>query len=283
MKFTEATERYLRYYQVTKSNGTYRFNKTKARVLLVYFEDRDCSSIDETAILNLIIFLREKNPQIENATVNKYIGVLRRIIKHSTKHEVEFDKLPEETKLVKTIPPNTIDKIFKYLKDSDHPESDRNLLMYSLLLDTGLRISELLSLKVGNFNLENNTITVTETKTKVHRYVFYTNFTANIFNMFILKNKIRGHIFIKLDSRKPINVDTVQKISQRIQKTLKIKQSISPHKWRHTFATRFAERNGNMEVLRIILGHSNLTTTQRYLHVGSDKLRNEYIRVIQRP
>jgi site-specific recombinase XerD len=102
-----------------------------------------------------------------------------------------------------------------------------------------------------------------------------------ILSRYILKHKIKGYIFIKMHDRKRLSVDNVQKLCQRLAKQLNIKQSITPHKWRHTFATRFAERNGNMEVLRIILGHTSLTTTQRYLHVGSNKLRDEYKRVIK--
>ncbi|MHA1690111.1 MAG: tyrosine-type recombinase/integrase [Candidatus Heimdallarchaeaceae archaeon] len=283
MKFEVATDKYLKYYEVTKANGTYRFNKTKANVILDFFNKRDTDEIEETEILELILFLRDKNPNIENATINKYIGVLKRIISHTTEREIKFDKLPEEKKLVQIIPPGTINRIFKYLRNGEHAESNRNLLMFKLLLDTGLRISELLSLKVSNIDFDTHTIHVTETKTKVHRYVFYTQSTQTLMNKYLLSNKIKSKIFINLETRKPITVDSVQKICQRIGQRLRIKISISPHKWRHTFATSFVDNNGNMEVLRMLLGHTTLTTTQKYLHIGSKKLRNEYNRVINRP
>ncbi len=283
MLFEKAAEDYLTYYKVTKSDGTYRFNLTKTKVLIEYFKGVDTSEIDKTTVLNLILYLRDRNQNISNTTINKYIGALKRIIKYSTGHEMEFDKLTEEKKLIQIIPDKTIKKIFNHLLDSEHPESERNLLMFSLLLDTGLRISELLSLNVQDFDFETNTITVKITKTKVHRYVFYTDRTANILSNYIVKYKIRSKLFIRFDNQQELSVESVQKICQRLKKQLNIKHSITPHKWRHTFATRFAERNGNMEVLRIILGHTSLTTTQKYLHVGTDILRNEYLRVNRRP
>lgn len=281
MNFTEAAEKYLRYYEVTKAHGTFVFNRSKTNVLVEYFKERDCSTIDETSILELILYLREKNPYIENATVNKYVGVVKRIIRYAIDVELKFDKLPEVKKLVQTIPDKVINKIFKHLKNDMHPESARNLLMFMMLLDTGLRISELLNLKISNFNFETNTIHVTETKTKVHRYVFFREETSQLLTKFILKYQLKSIIFIKLQTRKKLSVDNVQKLCQRLHKSLKLKVSITPHKWRHTFATKFIENNGNMEVLRILMGHTTLTTTQRYLHVGSDKLRSEYMRVVR--
>lgn len=80
--------------------------------------------------------------------------------------------------------------------------------------------------------------------------------TQSLLNKYILANKIKSKIFIYLDTRKPITVDSVQKICQRIAQRLKINISISPHKWRYTFATSFVDNNGNMEVLRMLLGHT---------------------------
>ncbi|MBI9008629.1 MAG: tyrosine-type recombinase/integrase [Tenericutes bacterium] len=57
------------------------------------------------------------------------------------------------------------------------------------------------------------------------------------------------------------------------------KLSISLHKWRQTFATRFVKKNGNMEVLRQIMGHTSLRTTQKYLQIDKDVLHKEYLRV----
>ncbi len=192
---------------------------------------------------------------------------------------IEFDKLTEERKIVQIVTTKNIRKIFKHYSNSIIPEHLRNYLMYSLLLDTGLRISELLSLKVSDIDFEIKTIHVKITKTKTERYVFYTDSTQRLLRRFISNNKIQNQIFISLATRKVISIDTVLTIGNRLRKTLRIKQSISPHKWRHTFATNFVNKNGNMEVLRIILGHSNLSTTQRYLHVDSNKLRDEYNRL----
>ena len=68
-------------------------------------------------------------------------------------------------------------------------------------------------------------------------------------------------------------VYSAESIGQRLRNKLGINHSISPHKWRHTFATRFTKRNGNMEVLRQIMGHTSLKTTQKYLHINKEHLQ----------
>ncbi|PAT01060.1 hypothetical protein CI105_08585 [Candidatus Izimaplasma bacterium ZiA1] len=55
--------------------------------------------------------------------------------------------------------------------------------------------------------------------------------------------------------------------------------TINPHKWRHTFTSNFVKQNGNMEVLRQIMGHTSLKTTQNYLHINVDDLHKEYFRL----
>ncbi len=263
MKFSKAIENYLKYIKVTKSIGTYNMNIGKTKSLNYFLGDTECSDINKNTIMELILKLKERNPLVSNSTLNRYVQITRRILKIECDIIVEFDKLTEDRKIVQVVTDSNIRKIFKYYSNSSTPEHLRNYLMYSLLLDTGLRISELLSLKVSDFDFEIKTILVRITKSKIERYVFYTDVTQKLLKRFIQNNKIQNHIFINLATRKVITVDSVLTIGNRLRKTLKIRQSISPHKWRHTFATNFVNRNGNMEVLRIILAHSSLSTTQR--------------------
>jgi len=279
MIFREAMSRYVKYIKVTKSNGTYRSIKCRVKTFNDCFGTQECESIDRTTILDFIIYLRDRNPKIKNATINKNVGIILRVLKNECNIILKFDKLPETKKMIQIIPDDVIQSVFKYLDNEIYPEHLRNLVMFRLLLDTGLRISELLSLQLINFDFETRTILVTTTKTKVDRYVFYSPMTQNYLTKYIVQSKIDFRVFINLTTREQLKVDRVQKICQRLQRKVKTRFSISPHKWRHTFATKFVDRNGNMEVLRILLGHTSLLTTQKYLHINAQKLRAEYERV----
>ena len=150
MIFSEAMSMYEKYIKVTKSNGTYRSIKCRVKTLNDVFGIQECESIDRTSILDFILYLRDRNPKIKNVTVNKYIGVVLRVLKSECNIIIEFDKLPETKKMIQIIPDNVIQSVFKYLDNDIYPEHLRNLVMFKLLLDTGLRISELLSLQLNN-------------------------------------------------------------------------------------------------------------------------------------
>lgn len=61
---------------------------------------------------------------------------------------------------------------------------------------------------------------------------------------------------------------------------LNISENITPHKWRHTFATTFIKNGGDLEILRLLLGHSNLKTTQKYLHLSRNDIVDNYQKIM---
>lgn len=79
-----------------------------------------------------------------------------------------------------------------------------------------------------------------------------------------------------------LSVDNVQNICYRIEKRLQLPYNIRPHKWRHTFATRFLKRGRDLETLRLILGHSSIKTTQRYLHLDNDFIKQQYFSIMSK-
>jgi len=66
----------------------------------------------------------------------------------------------------------------------------------------------------------------------------------------------------------------------QLKKAKGIQDNITPHKWRHTFATEFLRKGGDLETLRMILGHRNLKTTQKYLHLTEHDIRLTYQKIM---
>jgi site-specific recombinase XerD len=175
-------------------------------------------------------------------------------------------------------------KIFDYYKYSKHKyrEKLRNHTMFRLLYDTGLRISELLSLQVRDIDFDTSTIHVKITKTKNERYVFFTTKSKSLLKKLITMNKDSNYLFINYKRNKRMTVNNVQKVCFRLEQSLNLPYRVRPHRWRHTFATTFLKNGGDLETLRLILGHSNLKTTQLYLHLDKDHLHSEYFKIFKR-
>ena len=129
-----------------------------------------------------------------------------------------------------------------------------------------------------NIDFNTNSILVTTTKTKKDRIVFFTDKTAELLIDYITKFYLTQYIIINFKTRAVLNKHAVMCICRRLKNVIKLKQSITHHKWRHTFATNFLKQGGDIESLRLILGHAKLSTTQRYLHLDTDYLRIQYLK-----
>lgn len=281
MKFDEACSCFLDYVEVTKSNGTYRKEKSKISGLASYFNDCDLSSIDKKKVISFIRFRKEKNIKVSATTLNMYISTLKRIIKYNSDRILNFDNLPQNSKVPRIVDDQVIEKVFNHLRSRfKYKESLRNLVLFKLLLDSGLRINEALNLRIRDISIESNTIHVKITKTKRERYVFFTDSTRKLILRLLSTHNIKDYIFISYKANKRLCVDNVQNICFRLEKSLKLSETIRPHRWRHTFATNFLKRGGDLESLRLILGHSSLITTQKYLHLDREFLHDEYFKTI---
>ena len=282
MNFKNASKDYLDYIKVTKSDGTFRYQESKVKSLNTYFKEMELDKIDKKKVIAFISFLKDRNPKISQVTINKYISVLKRIIKYNTDRVLVFDSLPETKKVIPVLSEEIIEKVFNYFqKRLSHIESLRNYVLFRLMLDTGLRINEILNLKTSDIDFNSSTIHVKITKTKTERFVFFTRTTKYLMERLIAKGTLNSRIFINYYSKKPLTVDNVQAFCYRLENKLELPMNIRPHKWRHTFATKYLKSGGDLESLRLILGHTNLKTTQIYLHLDKDHLKREYFKAFQ--
>lgn len=281
MKFNEACKNYLKEIQVTTSKANNRKVTGYLKRACEFMGELESENINRNTLLDLIIHRREVNPKVSNTTLNRYIMYVQSVLNYELNIEIKFRKLKEDKKIRQVLTEFTIRKVFKYLDSLKIDEAIRNRLMFMMLLDTGLRISELLSIQVKNIDFHENMILVTKTKTREQRYVIMTEETKMFLSNYILTCSIDKHIFINLDTRKKLHPDSIQTICKRIKEKMKLEQSITPHKWRHTFATRFIENDGNLFVLQKLLGHHDVSTTQIYTHISMKKVKMEYNKIVQ--
>ena len=147
----------------------------------------------------------------------------------------------------------------------------RDKLICMLMLDCGLRRGEVVKLTNGDIDLINDTLKINGKGSK-QRIV---SFGSNTKLQLILYRKLRGYLFIELSDSffltnrfEPITHNTIKMLFQ----DLKTRSGISrlyPHLLRHTFATNYIYNGGNLEVLRVLLGHSTIAITQIYIHLAS--------------
>ncbi|MFW5891225.1 MAG: tyrosine-type recombinase/integrase [bacterium] len=272
MKFSIAAKDFLEMIEATKSNGTYDFLVRKIASLKKYFENVELENIDKKMIVKYINFYKKKNPEISHVTINRNIAVLNRILDYNDYNKVNFDKLPENKTIKDSIPDFIVVEVLNDLEErsSKSPEAYRNYVFFRLLLDTGIRVTEALNLRIQDFDFENRLIHLKVTKSKRERFVMFTQSTRNLLEHFIMAHNLNDYIFMNYYHNKRLKVDNIQKLCYRMKRRLNLEVSITPHAWRHTFANRFLKNGGNLETLRLIMGHASLKTTQIYLHLDKN-------------
>jgi site-specific recombinase XerD len=282
MNFSKAIEKFRKFTAVTKTKGTQEYYRFYLKALDENWGDQDCDSIDNDQIMDYILKRREMNPKISNASINKHIVTLKTVVKYATGREITFSKLKERNKIIPTVDDPTYHQIFSYYqKHLKNRYEFRNYVYLKLLLDTGLRLHELTHIKVKDIDFGSLCIHAKITKTNNDRYVCFTEPTASLLLKFIASQKVEGYLFKDYVTNEPLTTSSVECFISRLKKKLNIDESISPHKWRHTFATNYMIYGGDLENLRLLMGHSNLKTTQKYLHYSKNDIITRYQKVMK--
>ena len=150
----------------------------------------------------------------------------------------------------------------------DLPRSLKYKAIVNLMLDTGLRASEVLSINVEDVNWENNSVVVRNTKNGEFRVVFFTSRTKELLKRYMKKyNVTQGRLF-------DVSYQALYREIKRLGRKLGI--DLRPHLLRHTFATVAIKRGMPLPAVQRLLGHKDIRTTQVYLHLVSEDLRKAY-------
>ena len=202
------------------------------------------------------------------------------IIEENPFNQLRFQFRTEKI-LPKTIPHDILKSIFLYLEqrvvlsktDYQKQHAERNLLIISLLLSTGIRISELCHIHLKDINLSNKTLHIIG-KGKKERILFLGDQTTfNLLETYINKNgkESNDFLFPGKHSPKPLSEQSVRLILKRIVEQNSLSKTITPHMFRHSFATMLLDNDVDIRYIQQILGHSSISVTQIYTHVSHSK------------
>lgn len=221
-------------------------------------------------------------------TISRNISSLRSLFKYLMKHEhiktnpmLLISNPKQDHKLPNFLYYNDLEKILE-IPDTNTPLGHRDALIIELFYSTGIRVSEIINIKLNDIDYSKNRIKILGKGNK-ERYVLYGDICSKLLNSYInekriiiLGDKHNEYLFInhlgnKLTSR------GVEYILSIIIKQSDLKTKISPHTLRHTFATHMLNEGADLKSVQELLGHENLKTTQIYTHVSNERLREVYL------
>ena len=163
--------------------------------------------------------------------------------------------------------------------DVSKPEGTRNKAMLETLYSCGLRVSELVNLKVSNMHLEIGFLKVTGKGDK-ERLVPIGSVATKFINIYL--DSVRNHTVVKPGNEDVVFLNRrgskltrvmVFTIIKNLATKINLKKRISPHTFRHSFATHLIEGGADLRAVQEMLGHESITTTEIYTHLDRDFLR----------
>lgn len=199
--------------------------------------------------------------------------------KRVTHHPVEFIELPKQTrKLPDVLSLSDIDKIIATIT-LDTPEGLRNKAMLETLYSCGLRVSELIGLKLSDLFFEEGFIRVLGKGNK-QRFVpiandtvkWITTYSADIRHHMKVDEKYEDVLFLNRRG-KQLTRAMIFTIVKEAAERAAIGKNVSPHTFRHSFATHLLENGADLRSIQLMLGHESITTTEIYMHVDRKRLR----------
>lgn len=279
----EYINKYLDYlkYERKLANNTYLSYKSDLKEFNDFEGNKDLLKLSVDDVRDFLY-----QDQIKSRTRAHYLTVINSFYNYLINNNI-INKSPTETiklpKLEKKLPEfltiEEVDKLFSIIPTK--PIDYRNIAMLETIYATGMRVSELINVKVSDIDFNEDTILVMGKGSK-ERIVPINNKARdallvyiNDYRNFLLRLNDSEYVFINNIGKKISRVGFF-KIIKKLCNENGIDKHVSPHTLRHSFATHLLNNGADLRVIQELLGHSNITTTQIYSHLSNQKLKNDY-------
>lgn len=257
----------------------------------LHIQKLNYKDFNHEVIRSYLKYLDEK--KYKNSSINRILSSLNDYYNYLTKCKVtkynyfeDINRPRKEKRL-----PNFINysEYMSLLATVEKEENEflkaRNLLLLEILFDTGLRVSEAVNIEINNINKKEQSIKVLGKGNK-ERIVYYGDYAKNYLEDYLnLRRNInivdKEYLFLNKNYTR-LTRRGVEYLISDISKKALLRQKISPHTLRHSFATEMLNNGCDIRSVQELLGHKSLSTTGIYTHVTNEVVRQEYLKAFKR-
>lgn len=258
---------------------------------LLWLSDTNCTEVNFSKVREYLHFIQKFD--YKKTTIARKIASVRTFYKYLYR-----EKLVETNpalnlntpKRPKSLPKFlTSDEITKIINSTpmDTPAGYRNRVILELLWVTGMRVSELSGLNFGDLNLAQNEITVFGKGSK-ERIVLISEHCKTFLQRYLEFTRplvARGFKLEPITDTTPVFINntgyrlqnkTIRNVINDVVNSIKLPKKVTPHMFRHSFATRLIEHGADLRIVQELLGHASISNTQIYTHVSTQRLKQVY-------
>ncbi len=257
---------------------------------LLWLDNTPPQEADFNKLREYIYFIQRF--EYQKTTLARKIAAIRTFYKYlyrerliDTNPAISLNAPKRPKPLPKFLSTEEIENILNHVK-IDTPAGFRNRVILELLWATGMRVSELSGLNFGDLNIENNEIKVMGKGAK-ERIVLISDRAKNYLIQYLntARSLIAPGFNVSSDEEAPVFINSTgfrlqnKSIRNAIKETvreLELQKKVTPHVFRHSFATRLIENGADLRVVQELLGHAGISNTQIYTHVSTKHLKEVY-------
>lgn len=287
MEINESFDAFIQYLRVERgvSEITVKNYREDFKIFLLSFPD--VRATDDLNVDMLPEFVRRQDELARSSsTILRRYSLLRNYFSFLNEEDILHEEIPDvdKPKSSKRLPfvmsNEEVDELLE-APDISKDNGMRDRAMLEIMYATGLRVSELLSLRFRNLNMQNGLITVYGKGNK-QRSVPVSSFALEFLRKYIdgPRKRVKGSkdtdiIFLNRDGKALSRTYFFMQV-KRYAEEKGIDSSVSPHTLRHCFATHLLENGASLRAVQEMLGHSNIATTQIYTEVSTKRIMSAY-------
>ena len=275
---------FLKFERNLSENSTQSYIQDLQKLIRFLSENNINKKISEINSTVIREFVYQQTKLIKPSSQSRLISslknffdylIIEKIIFINPINSIQYPKIA--TKIPETLSTQEIDKLIDYLRKSKK-NSLRNCTILEVLYSCGLRVSELTNLNISDIFFDDFLIKILG-KGRKERFVPMSKIVKDMIKDYlnserfntITKKGFEDILFLNNRGEKLTRV-MIYTILNIAKKGTRIKKKVSPHILRHSFATHLIENGADISSIQHMLGHTNITTTERYLHVSKKHL-----------
>lgn len=231
----------------------------------------DINTLEKADFINYIVYHKARG--VKNTSVRTYARAIKVFLRYCYNEGYMLENITQgvkypksDKKIIEPLTASRIDKLLKYLDSKKL--SLRDTLIFRLMLDCGLRRSEVINLDIEDVHFTDKYITVVNSKNNSSRVVPLPDSLADMIDDYITFTREVNCPALILDGHNKGRV-TKAAINKMFARLKDVDKRIHPHLLRHTFGTSFILGGGSLEILRVLMGHTDYNVTKEYLHIAS--------------
>lgn len=296
-EFEEVLESFLQFlfWEKRLSDNTIVAYHQDVAFFLQFLTQVGCHSLQDVDLGVLEQFvISESKKDLEKTSLARRISSLRTFFFFLVREKLVTEnlaKLLDTPRIQRNLPEVlTLEEVERLIAvcDPSLPRGLRDRAMLELLYSSGLRVSELVWLEFSHLDLSNRMVRLWGKGFKERVVPFGEKAQEALIAYLergrpvLLKRSQSNYIFVSDASGRPLTRQNVWTLIKRYARRAGIQKNITPHTFRHTFATHLLENGADLRIVQEFLGHSDITTTQIYTHVNRKVLREIYEKAFPR-